>query len=94
MNNHRVFFSLTTVLMILWVPYNYAFVIIFSHAALLILLGATATIPLLTSAIILLIIGIIRTRKDHRWFDLIISTLRFYKSSPSSIFKRRVKYVS
>ena len=90
----RVFFSLTSILMLFWMPYDYMFLITIAHVLLLINIGAGATIPLLVSFIIFFILGLYKTRKDPNWFSVIIGYLRFYKNSPDKLFKKKIKYVA
>ena len=90
----RLFFSLTSILMLFWMPYDYMFLVTIIHVLLLINIGAGSTVPLLISFCVFFILGLYQTRKDPNWFTVIIGYVRFYKNSPKKLFQRRIKYVA
>ena len=92
MQQNRVFFSLTTNLNFLWVPYDYAFFIVFGHILSFNALGGGFTIHIAVSFIGFLIVGILKTKDDPNWFKVFLSCFSFYYKNPLNVFLRRVTY--
>jgi len=88
----RVFFSLNRDLQIFWLPYNYAFFIIFLHVTIMISLGKIGIIPLFLSLIFFIGIGIQKTKGDHNWFNILASSLLYYQKHLANFFKTKITY--
>ena len=90
----RVFFSLVTVLMLFWMPYDFVATVALAHVLLMISIGASSTIPLIISFIFCFIVGLVKTTKDPRWFMVLVNYVMFYIKRPSLMFRNNISYVA
>ena len=95
MNRNYVFYSVTNSLMVGGVPFNYAIFIFIIAAILQLYIGAfvgiAATLIILLFCFSLYILGVLLSRKDKNWFEIVLSVARF---SLSNFFIRKIKYVA
>jgi type IV secretory pathway VirB3-like protein len=95
MQKHRVFFSLSQPVLIAGIPFNYAlFILSTSGIGQLYIgtfVGLKATITIFFFAAVLYGVGLVRTKKDSRWFSVWLAAMKF---NAANSFKKTVRYVA
>ena len=95
---HRVFFSLSSNVIVFFIPLDYAIFITLCNILLFIITARIFQslfigVFVIILYLVLFAIGAILTKKDRRWFDVFRAYFVFYSKNLKLMFKNNYKYI-
>jgi len=100
LEEHKIFYSLSSIMMLFRMPYNYTlfglFVTLFAFLLFVSLAGfhLMIVVVVLIQLLILSVVGLFLTKRDPRWFEVFKGCIEFYKLNFFKMYNRNYEYLS